>query len=279
MHGPGILARTLTIPMPKGKGTPWQYHPRSDHHSKVACWGILFDLLQHSALVREHVATGRLVFGINHEMRDFRTGRKKDLDLVLARPGNGTIAKPLTFRSLATKWGILLDAGEARILVELPDAVQHPVGTVHLALEAKACMTEHMKARPRLYDELNSSHDAVHGSAEMAIAAGFVMVNLADEFISPEMNKSGGALHVTTHKQPRATEMVIEKMLEIPRRATTSAQGFDALAIVVIKCRNDGVSPVRIVTEPPAPEPGSTVHYDSMIARIVHLYESRFPHT
>src|SRR5215212_6492457 len=110
MLGPGILARTLTVPTVKGKEALWQYHPRSDHHSKVACWGILFDLLQHSKLLREHVESGRVVFGINHEMRDFRTGRKKDLDLVLARRGSGTIKNPLTFRSLMNKWGILLDA-------------------------------------------------------------------------------------------------------------------------------------------------------------------------
>lgn len=280
MHGPGILARTLSIPLPKGKGDKrWQYHPRSDHHSKVACWGILFDLLQHSALLRSHVQSGSLIFGINHEMRDFRTSRKKDLDLVLARPGDGSIVRPLTFRSLAEKWNILLDAEEQRVLSSLPDPIQSPVGTVHLALEAKACMTEHMKARPRLYDELNSSHDAVHGSSEMAIAAGFVMINVADEFISPEMNKFGAELHVAKHDQPRVTQKTIEKVLEIPRRTTTSTSGFDALAIVLVDCRNDGASPVRIVNDRPAPEPGDPVHYDSMIARIVHLYESRFPHT
>lgn len=279
MHGPAILARTMTVPMPKGKeNSLWQYHPRSDHHSKVACWGILFDLLNHSKLLREHVASGRLVFGINYEMRDFRTGRKKDLDLVLARPGAGSIKKPLTFRSLMMKWGILLDPEERRILDGLPDPVQHSVGAVHLALEAKACMTEHGKARPRLYDELNSSHDAVHGSAEMAIAAGFVMVNLAERFISPELNKFGGPLRETQHSQPRVTQSVIEKVLEIPRRATTSAQGFDALAIVVVECTNDGATPVRIIEGPPAPERGNPVHYDSMIARVVQLYESRFPH-
>jgi hypothetical protein len=278
MQGPAILARTLTVPMLKGKEALWQYHPRSDHHSKVACWGILFDLLQHSRLLRDHVASGRLVFGINHEMRDFRTGRKKDLDLVLARPGSGTIKRPLTFRSLVGKWGVLLDAEERRLLNELPDAIQHPVGAVNVALEAKACMTEHGKARPRLYDELNSSHDAVHGSAEMAIAAGFVMINIAERFVSPELNKFGGPLRVTDHKQPNVTAAVIEKVLEIPRRATTSAHGFDALAIVIVDCVNDGVTPVRIVDGPPAPEPGNPVHYASMIARVVQLYESRFPH-
>lgn len=279
MHGPAILARTMSMPTPRGKENAlWQYHSRSDHHSKVACWGILFDLLQHSTLLREHVASGQLIFGINHEMRDFRTRRKKDLDLVLARPASGTIRKPFTFRSLMTKWTILLDSEERRILEELPDAVQHPVGAVHLALEAKACMTEHGKARSRLYDELNSSHDAVHGSAEMAIAAGFVMVNIAERFISPELNKVGGPLRVTEHNQPRVTESVIEKVLEVPRRATTSAQGFDALAIVVVDCTNDGITPVRIVRSPPAPEPGNPVHYDAMIGRIIQLYESRFPH-
>jgi len=279
MHGPAILARTMSVPMPKGKENAlWQYHPRSDHHSKVACWSILFDLLDHSKLLRDHVESGRLVFGINHEMRDFRTGRKKDLDLVLARPGSAAIRKPLTFRSLMTKWGILLNDEERHILDRLPNAMQHSVGAVHLALEAKACMTEHGKARPRLYDELNSSHDAVHGAAEMAIAAGFVMVNVADQFISPELNKFGGPLRITHHNQPRVTESVIEKVLEIPRRATTSAQGFDALAIVVVDCTNDGRAPVRIVDDPPAPERGNPVHYDSMIARVVQLYESRFPH-
>jgi len=280
MHGPAILARTISVPTPKGRDKAlWQYHPRSDHHSKVACWGILFDLLNHSKLLREHVASGRLIFGINHEMRDFRTGRKKDLDLVLAQPRSSeAIEKPLTFRSLMTKWGILLDAEEQRMLEKLPDVVQHPVGAVHLALEAKACMTEHGKARPRLYDELNSSHDVVHGNAEMVIAAGLVMINIAQRFISPELNKFGGALRVTQHNQPRVTESVIEKVLEIPRRATTSAHGFDALAIVVVDCTNDAITPVRIVDEPPAPEPGNPVHYDSMIARVVQLYESRFPH-
>jgi hypothetical protein len=266
--------------MLKGKEALWQYHPRSDHHSKVACWGILFDLLQHSKLLREHVASGRLVFGINQEMHDFRTRRKKNLDLVLARAGSGSLKKPLAFRDLVTKWGILLDEEERRVLLQLPEPLEHPVSpaSVQIALEAKACMTEHSKARPRLYDELNSSHDAVHGSAETAIAAAFVMVNIADRFISPELNKSGGALRVTQHKQPRATESVIEKVLEIPRRASTSAQGFDALAIVLVECTNDGETPVRIVETPPAPQSGSPVHYDSMIARVMQLYESRFPH-
>ena len=88
MDGPEILARTMTATrIPDQLGNLWQYHPRSDRHSKVACWAAFFDLLGTSALLRRHVAEGNVIFGINHTMRDFKTRRKKDLDLVIARPG------------------------------------------------------------------------------------------------------------------------------------------------------------------------------------------------
>ena len=87
ISGPDILVRTLSSPHVTDKhGNAWSYHSRSDHHSKVACWGIVFDFLRASGLFRKHVGEGRVGFGINHEMRDFVTGRKKNLDLVLCRP-------------------------------------------------------------------------------------------------------------------------------------------------------------------------------------------------
>jgi hypothetical protein len=112
MSGPSITPRSRRWP-PRIKdkfGNRWQYHSRSDHHSKVACWAALFDLLNTSALLRTHVADGKVIFGVNHTMRDFRTRRKKDLDLVIARPGTeepNPITRDNTFRSLAEHYGIL----------------------------------------------------------------------------------------------------------------------------------------------------------------------------
>jgi len=84
MDGPNILCRTMTVPsITDEHGNSWQYHSRSDRHSKVACWGTLFDLLQYSALLRRHVEQGNVAFGVNHEFADFRTRRKKKLDLVI----------------------------------------------------------------------------------------------------------------------------------------------------------------------------------------------------
>ncbi|MGH3182596.1 MAG: hypothetical protein ACRDOE_11920, partial [Streptosporangiaceae bacterium] len=50
--------------IPDQFGNIWQYHPRSDRHSKVACWAAFFDLLTTSALLRRHVAEGKVIFGL-----------------------------------------------------------------------------------------------------------------------------------------------------------------------------------------------------------------------
>jgi len=65
MLGETILARTLALARVRDKdGKLWQYHSRSDRHSKTACWAILFDLLRTSALLRDHAAAGKVGFGI-----------------------------------------------------------------------------------------------------------------------------------------------------------------------------------------------------------------------
>jgi len=271
--GPTIVCRSLSKPVPTGKArVPWQYHSRSDRHSKIVCWSVVFDLLRFCPTLREHVGKGRVAFGINHEMSDFKAGRKKDLDLVICVPGtNGDSKKPRSLRTWLDRWKIELTEEERAEFDQLPDFREAPVGSVQLALEAKACMTEHSKARPRLYDELNSSHLTIHGSSATAIAAGFVMINASNTFQSP------GKSEPTHHRQPGAVETVIEKIRELPRRASTGETGFDALAIMVLDCANDGVSEVRHVSAPPAPRKGEIFSYDATIQRLVQLYESRFP--
>jgi hypothetical protein len=87
MYGPGILVRSISVAVPFGPSkAEWQYHPRSDRHSKIACWGILFDLLQSCPDLAAQAREGSVAFGINHEMKDFRQNRKKNLDLVVCTP-------------------------------------------------------------------------------------------------------------------------------------------------------------------------------------------------
>lgn len=275
MDGPSILAASLSVPnVTDSAGRHWQYHSRSDQHSKIACWAVLFDLLQQSAAMRGHAASGKVIFGVNFEMHDFTTGRKKKLDLVIARPA-GSVGKPKTLQSLADAWHVVLDPAQQARLHGLPSLGEGKVGAVLMALEAKASMTEHIKARPRLYDELNSSHLTTHGASSQALAVGFVMVNVSATFISPGRQVAGQGPVVSRHTQPRAAEGVVAKVHEIPRRSGPGSNGYDGLAIVAIECVNDG-SPVRVVTAPPAPRVGDIYHYDNMVTRVANEYDTTF---
>lgn len=279
MHGPEILARFLEQPGPPDKyDNRWQYHSRSDRHSKVGSWGVALDLLNHSALLRRHAQDGRVVLGVNHTMTDFATGRKKDLDLVIARPAAEVQAGAKSFADLATQYGVPLDAQERELLRVLPAISIGVVGAVLVALEAKACMTAHVKSLPRLYDELNSSHLCVHGASRQALAIGYVQVNAAEEFLSPVVNNRATGVSdalATKHRQPGDTLRVLHKVAEIPRRSTSSESGFDGVGITVLQLRNDG-GPVRIENGPPAPQPGDSFHYDSMIVRMANEYDTTF---
>jgi hypothetical protein len=279
VFGPDILVRTLSRPTRKDKfGNEWQYHSRSDHHSKVACWGIMFDLLRTCSLLRRHVENGRVNFGVNHEMRDFQHDRKKNLDLVLCTSASGTPPKSAkSLKTMAEDYKIILTPQETADLSGLPDLLRAPVGSVLMALEAKACMTAHQRALPRFYDELNSSHLTVHGASDQAIAAGFAMVNAAERYLSPDLNKANRISRTdwSSHNQPRDAELAVEKVRQLPRRSKTGDTGYDAIAIVVIDCANDG-SKVSLIKTPPAPQPGDIFHYSTMIDRLDHIYSTRF---
>lgn len=283
MDGPDIITRTLSQPaVPDKFGNLWQYHSRSDRHSKVACWAVLYDLLQHCNLLAQHVYDGKVVFGINRTMRDFRTGRTKDLDLVISRPGGGKgPAAPASLHDLALRWGLRLSPEQLQTLPRLPPLIEGPAGNVHVALEAKACMTAHIKALPRLFDELTSSYSTVHADTEDAIAVGFAMVNASPDFLSSDLNKYDlTQRNPTVNEHPgHAVARTITKLREINRRtgAGPGPDGFDAFGTMVVSLRNDG-TPVRLISGAPGPVPGDTDTYEAMIGRVSQRYATTFGH-
>lgn len=280
MDGPAILARTMSTPsVTDVYGNKWQYHSRSDRHSKVVCWATMFDLLAHSALLRRHVSEGKVAFGVNHEFADFRTRRRKKLDLVIHRPGSVATGGKAgrTFVQLGEAVAVSLDGDQRTALAAFPELVEGPVGSVLMALEAKACMTKHRGSGPRLYDELNSSHLTVHGAADQAIAVALVIINAATSFISPDSNRrrlgdGQPSPKVTPLTQPAATEFVVSKVSELPTRTRPGHEGYDAIGIIVIECPNDG-TPIDVVTAAPAPAANALFAYESMIRRVVTQYD------
>jgi len=284
MRGPAIIARSMSVATtgsPGGKpfqnGNAWQYHPRSDRHSKIACWALMFDLLETCALLRTHVVAGKVAVGINHGMRDFARNRAKNLDLVICTTA-GTDRKPNSFADLVVPYTIILSDTDRKALDALPEIPLASPATVLLALEAKACMTEFGKARPRLYDELNSSHLTIHGDTDSAIAAGFALVNAADTFVSPIRNPWPLSEHetvVSVHNQPKNLCSVAAKLTELPRRSRSGEEGFDAFAITVIDCSNDG-RPVEVRRGASGEYYPEIYDYAQTIGRLAHVYATRF---
>ena len=292
MHGPGILARTLTRPS-KGAtkpylfGNEWQYHSRSDRHSKAACWGLTFDLLRACPLLRQHIEQGKVALGINHELRDFRNNKKKNLDMVLCKAtdrhaagGSKSGARGATdFAGLADAYGLELTTSERTELRKLPSLPIAGVATVLVATEAKAAMRAFLKARPRLKDELTSSHQTIHGDTQHAIAAGLVIINAAPTFVSPDMNKHDlRAVEpvVSLHRQPGDAVKIIDGLRDLQRRSSVADSGFDALGVVVIDCPNDGSKVACVTRHPPAPSSSDDFDYERFVHRLAQLYATRF---
>src|SRR5689334_15243090 len=107
MEGPAIFAQSLGKAVARAGGdSEWQYHSRSDRHSKQACWTILFDLLRECDVFRAHVEQRKVTFAVNHVMVGKIT---KALDLVICRiPGTRERSAGMSFAEFGHKLGIVL---------------------------------------------------------------------------------------------------------------------------------------------------------------------------
>lgn len=226
----------------------YRYHPRSDEHSKTLCRMVLDDLLGACPLLTEH-ANARVIVGEVNAEFTFPNGKVKNLDLAL-----GTPADPVVEPVIPTPIG--------------------RIGSLRASLEAKQCMTEHSKTKPRIFDELSSSHEIVHQGDSKAIAAGIVVVNIADRFASPLRQAKEGPLEFTPHRQPAVTESMVTHLRGLKMRDGVGDVGFDAFATIVINC--DNVGPCTLHTTSPAPQPGELDHYLTFLRRISAAYVERY---
>lgn len=273
LMGPSILTRTMSAPTRRGsEGRAWQYHSRSDTHSKVACWTVLFDLLMQCDIVRQQAQEGRLGFRINHVM----VGPiNKTLDLVVTvvppSPAPGTRA---SFADLVDRYGIVLSEDERAALDRLPSVPEDRRDDVHevaVALEAKACMTEHLKSIPRLHAEILATGYLARLAAPRCITVSYSLVNAAETFVSP-----GGKGKVNRHSQPEDARRVVQMLgTAIPLARQVREIGYDVVGCTVIECRNDG-SPVIVSSGDAAPTTSEHHHYERMLRSLCAEYRSRF---
>ena len=234
-------------------GLVYRYHPRSDAHSVALCEAIVEDLLRVCPTLRDQAERRLLVYGINCKIENPMTKKRKTLDLAIGLPSAADRAREIN--------GVIVKA---------------EIETPLFSCEAKTVMTEHGKSKPRVYDELSSSHEIIHQGWPDAIATGITVVNIADTFVSPLRNQRPGApLDVTTHKQPKAAGDMVRHLRGLQLRNEAGKVGFDAYASVVIECNNQK-TPVKLWTESPAPQTGEVDHYGTLLARVSRFWTERF---
>jgi len=231
----------------KSNGRDYRYHPRSDTHSKTICRLVVSDLARVCPEIAEDAAACRIAYCVNQPMVNPQDpNRQKTVDLAIGEPAEALPPSP-------------------------EDIAEAKVSTVRIAVEAKSCMTEHIKSKPRLYDELNSSHTIVHAAYPDAVAAGLVVVNIAARFASPTRQHGPDApLEVTEHRSPHCAADLIEHLRKLPIAQRLGDYGFDALAIIVVDC--DNLGPARLHDAAPAPQPGDPLHYATCLQRICDRY-------
>lgn len=225
------------------------YHPRSPKHGAASCRYFLDDVLHESEALREAAASGEIVY-----QEDFTVGSgglRWNTDLVLGPPENG------------------IRQGNSERTIARDDPTK-----IWLAVDAKSVMTEHGKARLNRQRDINSFADIMHYHHEGAVTGGILLINTAKRFKSPLRDEDD----VTEHEDiERLVEETVELFREIDRAEGMISSNVDGVGCVVVEHTNiDDGHKTRLVTEPPAPQEGDLVHYQTFLDIVVETLEDRF---
>lgn len=222
------------------------YHPRSSKHGDAMVQAVVEDLVAHCPRIASDVASGQLVYRINHVLQVGSDSWKTDL--AIGTPPHSGI--PVGANAIAG----------------MPEAA--PVH-VRIAVEAKAVMTKHSGARRNRKRDLEAHHDHVHRYRQEAIAAGLTMVNASRTFYSPVPPEG-------VREHPLDAALGVINVMRGVTRSGPSATGLEAIGLLVVDMDNVTLSATRYVTRAPAPRPGDPLHWDTFIEDICAAYAVRF---
>jgi len=174
-----------------------------------------------------------------------------------------------------SRWTIDLVVGKSSGESPLPGAsiARANPSEVWIAVDAKAIMTEHGKARRNRQRDLNSMADILHRMHPVPITGAYVVINMASQFRSPLRTES------IQHKNiERIVAETIPLILEILKDKEKGRQGLDAAGISVINYSNLPGAECKLIEDPPAPDASSPLYYDNFLSKLCDEFTARFAH-
>jgi hypothetical protein len=229
-----------------------QYHPRSSKHGDALCAFLLQDLLATCDPFRRAAERDEIVYRSNFTIDPLSPDRW-NADLVVGPPTQHP--EPTSQRVGAIAEG---DPHE-----------------IWMAVDAKAIMTEHGKARRNRQRDLNSFQDILHRKNPRTIVAGLLIVNIAERFQTPLARSQEG---VTEHRNiVRLVTEIVSLMGGLPRGGVEPGQpGLDALGVIVLSHSNIRGEPTLLVVDPPAPGADDALSYASLLRDLCAAFAARF---
>jgi len=245
------------------------YHPRSNKHGDFLAQAVLLDLLASWPRIGQEAADGHLVFKQNHDVTmagpelaealppEARNDMSWNIDLAVGPPAG------LQPRSRKGKDGPGLIGA---------DMMQEGVpGEVWLVLDAKGVMTEHGKARRNRQRDLTALWTVMKTFLPEVVVGGVVPINVAHEFRSPLRDEV--TAHVNIEKLVTDTLAVFRA---VRHASGAGGQGIDGLGCFVVDFTNREGARAKLVEDSPAPKPGDSIHYETMIKGLGQALVNRF---
>jgi hypothetical protein len=240
------------------------YHPRSSRHSDFQSSLIIRHLIDQCDALKKKAATGEVVAQLRHHQQ---VGHADWVVDIAIGTGSGAPVPP--------------PAGEA--IRPAPPVI------IQIAIELKAILTEHGKARKNRLRDFNSFHGYAHEYNPKTVAGAFLMVNSSRYFYSPLRKEDD----ITDHNRKNASaRKIANNAVDIfrsihLRNSAVDAPGMEAIGVVVVEHDNlqfhpdktnylHQHSPTVLAPSPPNPKLGDPLHYQSMLQRLCMAYTERF---
>jgi len=250
------------------------YNPRTSEHSDNQSLTILRDLLAYCPLLAERAAQGEVVAKLKHHQTVGTDDWVIDIAIgsCAGRPVAPTRGEPI---------------------------VQTEPAIIQIAIELKSIWTEHGKARKNRLRDFNSFHGFAHRYGPKTVAVAFLVVNAADNFISPlNLNKTDREA-LTRHGGRRGGHAIAKETIDLfrtihLRHNELDTEGLEAIGVVVVEhdninmLQNDArqaevfakyrplMRPTGVAKTPPSLKVGDPLHYTTMIQRMCAAYTDRF---